>query len=399
MLTFSVIALLEGLASAIPIDAVGNRPAYSNLGFILLALAVEKATGQDFTAQIKNWVTDPLGLNSTAPSPGDSAVAVIPPVDNTWGSDYGINAPAGGLVSTLSDMSKFAHAILSRKALSPAQTREWLKPSSLTGSLSSQVGLPWEIFRPVSILPDHPSYAATIYAKSGGAYAYRSQLALLDSHGVALVLLTAGDMQALPYMYDAMLATLIPAVDDASRKQAEHELGRSFASPSCGSLPAENKTSTGNASCVQATLSLDESFELTSLTRNGQDILAALGIVWNSTIGSQLSPVEPVYQLFPTEDVRPSTLADGRAVLLEAWRFWLTPVFGGPSASDLPGQGIWSADCTSWTLNDWIQYGGEPVDRVLVVRDAETRDVVGLEVPFLRSGLLVADDSDRQSGP
>jgi hypothetical protein len=361
----------------------------------LLALAIEEKTGENFTEQIKNHIADPLGLKATAPSPGDSAAAVIPPIENTWGSDYGLNAPAGGLVSTLSDLSRFAQSILSRTVLSPAQTRAWLKPSSLTGSLRSQVGLPWEIYRPEGILPDHPSYAATIYAKSGGAYGYRAQLALLDSHGVAFVLLTAGDMTALPFMYDAMLSTLVPAIDDVSRSQAEAQLARNFSSPSCGTPGGNNGT--GDASCVQATLTLDDSFQLTSLERNGQDILAGLGIIWNSTIGSQLSPIEPVYRLYPTEDVRSSKLPDGRAVLVEAWRFWVTQVWNDPSSSDLPGQGLWSKDCTSWTLNDWIQYGGEPVDRILVVRDEKTGEVVGLEVPFLRSGVLLPDGGSKES--
>ncbi|KAH6692193.1 hypothetical protein F5X68DRAFT_258917 [Plectosphaerella plurivora] len=384
--------LLDGLPSALPINAVNEKPAYSNLAFTLLALAVEEATGKNFSSQINDLIADPLGLKATAPSPGSSAAAVIPPVENSWGSDYGLNSPAGGLVSTLSDLSRFAHSILSRSILSHAETRAWLKPSSLTGSLHSQVGLPWEIYRPEGILPDHPSYAATIYAKSGGAYGYRAQLALLDSHGVALVLLTAGDMSALPYIYDAMLSAFVPAIDDASRAQARRDLAMSFSSPSCTAVQENGKQ---DNSCVKAALSLDDSFKLTSLTRNEKNILAGLEIIWNSTIGLQLSPIEPVFRLYPTEDVRSSRLADGRNVLLEAWRVWLTPVWNDPSSSDLPGQGLWSGDCVSWTLSDWIHYGGEPVDRVLIVRDEETRGVIGLEVPFLRSGMLLANEWTR----
>lgn len=374
--------------SSIAISAVGERPSYSSIGMTLNSLAIEQATGKDYAAQIRDYIAEPLGLTSTFPSPGDSDQAVIPPVESSWGSDYGLNAPGGGLVSTLSDLSRLAHAILDRTVLSPSQTRAWLKPDGMTGSPHSLVGLPWEIYRPPGLVPEHPSYVPTIYAKSGGAYGYRAQVALLDSYGAALVLLTAGDMRALPYMYDAMLGMFVPALDAAAREEAGKKLARTFASPACAGSPNED----GDGVCVRATLELNESMELTSLTRNGSDILAGLTVLWENTIGAQLSPIEPEIQLYPTEDVHAGRLGDGRDITREAWRFWLTPIWSDASASDLPGQGVGSQDCFSWTLNDWIHYGGQPVDRIVVVRDASTGEVVGLEVPFLRSGLLMPED-------
>ncbi|TQN71623.1 Beta-lactamase-like protein, partial [Colletotrichum shisoi] len=151
-------------------------------------------------------VSGPLGLPNTLVSPGLSSRAVIPPMDNGWGSDYGINAPGGGLVSSLSDLSALAHGILSRKVLSPAKTREWLKPHAFAGSPHSFVGASLGDLLTSKLVPDNP-HPVAIYAKSGGAYGYRSQLAILDEYGVAVVILTAGDMAAVPHIYDAMLAT------------------------------------------------------------------------------------------------------------------------------------------------------------------------------------------------
>ncbi|KAK6211355.1 beta-lactamase family protein [Colletotrichum tabaci] len=171
--------LLEGMLRSYPTAAVMERPAYSNVAFTIFIMAVEQATGMSYSELLHTLVSGPLGLTNTLVSPGVSSRAVIPPVDNGWGSDYGINAPGGGLVSSLSDLSALAHGILSRKVLSPAKTREWLKPHAFAGSPHSFVGLPWEIFRPPNLVPENP-HPVAIYAKSGGAYGYRSQLAILD---------------------------------------------------------------------------------------------------------------------------------------------------------------------------------------------------------------------------
>lgn len=70
-----------------------TRPVYSNIAFSLLVFAVEAATGIDYTEQLRYYVTGPLGMNSTTVSPGITDRAVIPPVQSSWGSDYGDSAP------------------------------------------------------------------------------------------------------------------------------------------------------------------------------------------------------------------------------------------------------------------------------------------------------------------
>jgi len=92
---------------------------YSNIAFTLLMYAVEVHTGKDYTQLVRDF-SAALGMSSTRPSPGEDALAVIPPMANTWGADYGDNAPGGGLVSTLADLSAFMHAILAKSpALAP----------------------------------------------------------------------------------------------------------------------------------------------------------------------------------------------------------------------------------------------------------------------------------------
>lgn len=85
--------LLAGMLKSNPTSELMTQPAYSNVAFSLFILAVEQATGKNYTQLIRELISEPLGLQNTFPSLGDSQKAVIPPVESTWGSDYGINAP------------------------------------------------------------------------------------------------------------------------------------------------------------------------------------------------------------------------------------------------------------------------------------------------------------------
>lgn len=353
----------------------GGRPAYSNAAFALVALAVEAHTGKNYTQQVHDLVSAPLGLTSTRPSPGDDAKAVIPPGASSWGASYGINAPQGGLVSSIADLCRLAHAILSRKsALSPAQTRQWLKPLSYAGSMASAVGMPWEVRRYADLTPDHP-HPVAVYGKGGGAQSYRSQFSLLDEYGLGVVVLTAGDMGALTYIYDAVLAALVPAVDAVTREHAKVEYAREFANCDVQT----NDT-------VKGSFVLDkDSLVLASLTRGDKDILAGWAKVFNESLGFFGPRISGTVRLFPA-DLDENVTIKGEVVVKEVWRLW--PDLAVAPAVDLPGFGLDKDDCLGWTLGDWIHYGGEPLDRIIFYR--KENKVVGFEVPFLRSGVMRA---------
>ncbi|KAK3349631.1 beta-lactamase/transpeptidase-like protein [Lasiosphaeria hispida] len=382
--------LLDGLLKTYPIAPPQSRPIYSNIAFTLFTLALSAKTNLTY-AQLLDTLTAPLNMTSTLPSPGTDSLAVIPPVANSWGTDYGPNAPGGGLVSTLSDLTSFLHAILSRSpmlGLSPTQTNEWLQPRAFTGSRSSFVGAPWEIFRPEPELL-FPSYDAasgqgghtvTVLAKDGAAYGYRARVALLDEYGVGLVLLTAGDADALTSVFDAALSVLVPALEGATREEGEREYAGTFA--------GRSTRETGEVE-VNASVALDgASLRLTGLARNGTDVLESLGQLWAATIGGFLSSIETtgVHRLYPAGITREGVLADGTKVLEEDWR--LSPDLVLNSNTELPGKGISGNDCLGWTLVDWMYYGSESVDRFVFVKDAGTGSVLGLDLPFLRTGSM-----------
>jgi CubicO group peptidase (beta-lactamase class C family) len=56
-------------------------------------MAIENITGKNYTQLVNKLFAQPLELLNTFPSPGDEEKAVIPLGENTWGTDYGVNAP------------------------------------------------------------------------------------------------------------------------------------------------------------------------------------------------------------------------------------------------------------------------------------------------------------------
>ncbi|KAF3187503.1 hypothetical protein TWF225_004210 [Orbilia oligospora] len=367
--------LLEGVTKIHPVTAVGERAVYSSLAFTLISLALQKATGKNYTTLLDELVVKPLKLKNTGASPGQTEKAVIPPVDNGWGADYGLTAPGGGLYSSINDLSALALSILNKSLLPPSTLRKWLKPTSSTPNLQYSVGLPWEIYRTTNLTPAHP-HTIDIYAKDGGAYGYVSRIGIIDQYGVGFVVLTAGDTEALYPIAEATVAMLIPAVEEAARGEATKYTG----------LFGGNEGNEG----VLANFTVDNGpgVKLESLFRNGSDILEAIAKIWESQQVS-LGPLSKDFRIYPME-VSISQGHGNYRIIKEDWRIAMevTGEIGSDKKSELPSAGAFAKGCNTWQTYDLLQYGGQPIDRIVFWLDGTTREVVGVEVPFLRSGGL-----------
>lgn len=286
----------------------------------------------------------------------------------------------GGLYSSLRDLATLAARTLDFTIL-PDQDKshEWLKPQSMTSSVFNTIGRPWEIQRADDLVPENP-HTVDIYAKSGGAMGYVSQLSLVDQYGVGFVVLTAGP-QEVPVesiLNDAVISSLIPAIDKEARQQAQKYTGN-FTSA---------QTQAADDAPVKLSLSADNGgtgLKINSLTRNGSDILSGIEKLWDTMI-PQTGILNPDFRIYPT-GIENST----GDVVQEDWRisFDIVPP-DNAAASDLPGQGSLSSKlCSSWQTSSWLYYGGEALDRIVFSVDRKAGKVVGVDIPVLRSGVLV----------
>jgi len=126
---------------ALPPDfAPGKSWSYSNTGYVILGILIEKVTGNSYAEEIENRIIEPLKLSDTF-LPGNSSV--IPGTKHARGyvqlgeasglSDItyynpSIASSAGDMISSADDLNKFFSYLLKGKLLKEQQLKQMLTP-------------------------------------------------------------------------------------------------------------------------------------------------------------------------------------------------------------------------------------------------------------------------------
>lgn len=108
----------------------GLRYRYSNPGYVILAMAVEHASGQTFDGFLQSAIFGPLGMHSTRPEGGPRKP------DETKGD--------GGLVSTVDDLLKWDQALASDTLVRAKTLTEALVPARVAEG-ESTYGFGWNV--------------------------------------------------------------------------------------------------------------------------------------------------------------------------------------------------------------------------------------------------------------
>src|ERR1700761_735289 len=120
----------DKLLSVLPHCSFNSRPGqqflYSNVGFALLGLALERASGMPFTQLVQQRIFTPLHMDNTFYTvPTDKLGKLAPGIDNERDGavntklpqeqveGMGYRVPNGGIWSTPTDLAKFALALMS----------------------------------------------------------------------------------------------------------------------------------------------------------------------------------------------------------------------------------------------------------------------------------------------
>ncbi|MEY8349427.1 serine hydrolase domain-containing protein [Bacillus cereus] len=121
-----------------PEFAPGKGWSYSNTGYVLLGILIEKVTGNSYAEEIENRIIEPLELSNTF-LPGNSSV--IPGTKHTRGYlqpdgaselkdvtyyNPSIGSSAGDMISTADDLNKFFSSLLGGKLLKEQQLKQML---------------------------------------------------------------------------------------------------------------------------------------------------------------------------------------------------------------------------------------------------------------------------------
>jgi CubicO group peptidase (beta-lactamase class C family) len=172
----------------------GSQWRYSNYGFLLLGVLIEKVSGQSYYDYVRDHIFKPAGMTGTDSEPEDQAVS-----DRSVGyTKFGGNGlqrntdtlpyrgtSAGGGYSTVEDLSRFATALQTKKLLN-AQYTELLTTGKVdTGRGKYAFGFQDEVIN-----------GTRCFGHGGGAPGMNGELKICPASGYVLVVLANLDPPA-----------------------------------------------------------------------------------------------------------------------------------------------------------------------------------------------------------
>lgn len=251
-----------------------------------------------------------------------------------------------------------------------------MKPRGNTGTLTAQVGAPWEINRlSIPVSPDsNRTRVSDLYTKLGGNPQYSAVFALSPDHGLGFSILLAGAnaiAERIP-LRDSVATIFVTAAEHAAAENAK----RNFA----GTLVDEAAQGTN------LTLTVDSGrpgLGVSSLYLNGTESRSLL-----ISPESTLPPANISTRLYPTglewtaADVAGANAttaagADPNTKYL-SYRAWSRVIPGENRAEVEGGEGLFD-HCDNWQSVDFWSYGGIGADEfVLEVVDGKLQSVTSV---------------------
>ncbi|KAK5235892.1 hypothetical protein LTR47_003367 [Exophiala xenobiotica] len=344
----------KDLGARYPVYLPGTTPIMSNTAFQLLAYALEGIKQQPYDTLFYQTAQS-IGLSrSSLRHPPDSTNAVIPGANESvsgWSTDFGDEAPAISMYSTIADISRAGIAMLNSTLIPSAMTRRWIKPIAHTSNLVNDAGRPWIIYKSTkdqsAINP-----VVDIYTSYGSVGLYSSYFGLVPDYNVGFVTLSADEVSApdLNVHVDIVADVILPSLEKAAISQA-------------GSIYSGQYTSNQ----IAASLIIEKpdgmpGLSLSNFTVGSTDMREELATA------AGISPTALSIRLYPT-DLIEKTASGGTRIAFRA-------VLQDENAAIDAG----TPTCITWLSVDTLNYNGIPLD-LIIFNDDEGKTSV--EIPAL----------------
>jgi D-alanyl-D-alanine carboxypeptidase len=193
--TFPPESLIWFILDLPPLFEAGKGWAYTDTGYILIGLVIEKAAGRSYYDEIKERFLTPLGLTLTAPADSrflTGLAAGYMAADNAFGFPRktttadgamvwhpGLEWTGGGLVSNSRDLALWGTALFGGNAMSGPYLDELLNSVPISPDTSDiQYGAGVGIYRTGPFGP--------VYGHGGWIPGYSSSLRYYVDHGIAI---------------------------------------------------------------------------------------------------------------------------------------------------------------------------------------------------------------------
>lgn len=191
---YDVNKLYAGLAQTKLVFPTGARWGYSNMGFGLLGLALERAAGKPYETLLKQYIFEPLKMRHSTITLTDEHLRLLAtpyrdddPSVKTKPWDLGVLSAAGGITSSVADLAKFLSLQFraGEAGVTPVSGSTLLEtqtPQRLINEWSAANGLGWRI--------DRSDKIGNVVSHGGDVDGYASYVAFSPAHKIGVIVLT-----------------------------------------------------------------------------------------------------------------------------------------------------------------------------------------------------------------
>lgn len=232
----------EAISTAAFVDSVfrtplrfppGTRFGYSNVGYSLLAMVIEKVSGQPYEEYLLQHLWKPAGMATTGyrrPHFDARAVAVGydrdgkawgKPTEKPWDTDgpFWHLKGNGGVLSTVEDIARWHHALLGDRILTPAAKAKYLHPPLRSDeSADAYYAYGWDVRRT-------PRNTTVLWHNGTNGVFYADVARYPDDNMVIIVLMNHadpafGDVHAelARMIFDPSYIPVLPIPDNAANR-------------------------------------------------------------------------------------------------------------------------------------------------------------------------------------
>lgn len=206
------------VAIASPLAFVpGSRRAYSNSGFVVLGAIVEKVSRRTYAEFVQREILDALGMADTRLDGSGAAepmtrMSPAGPLARPQPSPFrGQRAsPAGGLVSTVDDMSRFVSALGDERLVRRATLERFFSPRPEPAGGLGQYGLGFNVRTSPRLRIGH----------GGGAPGVNAEVAAFPGSGWQLIALSNNDPPAATRLVQVLESAVFAADPQAACRAA-----------------------------------------------------------------------------------------------------------------------------------------------------------------------------------
>jgi CubicO group peptidase (beta-lactamase class C family) len=218
--------------AAKPLDfPPGTARQYSNTGYVVAGMVVEKVTGESLMHFLRRRIFEPLHMESVRDVDAEGLAAddvrgvqraALGPLRPADPIGQGWPFGAGELSMTAADLARWDEAMVDERILSPASWREMHTATQLASGWSTQYGLG------VGVVTD--SLGRRVISHAGGALGFTTRSRVFpESHSAIVVLTNSDSADAATSIADELtplLFDMLEPLDVTRREEAKQVLER-----------------------------------------------------------------------------------------------------------------------------------------------------------------------------